>query len=145
MRTINLIFVILVMASCTPKNNLEKVNSKKDLFGVWELKKFLIYENGELIKTKEVPEDFRSVKMFSKTKYMWSNKPADSLEWHAYGNYQVIGDTVLVENKEYSSRTMSGHSKKTKLKLILNDSTYTQISFDNNGLPFYGEQYQRVE
>lgn len=149
-KIISLLLFLLMFSACSKKSEngatdttlLEK--KEPGIQGVWDLVSTNSYENNKVADTFYLPPNPRMVKFFSKTKYMWSHKPKDSLEWHAYGTYSLLGDTLVLK-REYCSKTMEDHSSEVKLKLILKKDTFHQIHFDPNGQAFYAENYKRIE
>lgn len=149
-KTILIASSLLALSNCCTKNEQQQPAAvlatvqNTSIQGVWDLVSTYSYENSQVVDTFYVPPNPRMVKIFYKTKYMWSHKPKDSLEWHAFGTYEMVGDT-LIQKREYCSRPMEGHSVETKLKVILEKDTYTQIHFDPKGEAFYAENYKRIE
>lgn len=149
-KSILVLSLLFALSSCCSKNEHEHPatvsldSQEPSIQGVWDLESTYSYENNKVVDTFYVPPNPRMVRVFYKTKYMWSHKPKDSLEWHAFGTYELVGDT-LVQKREYCSKTMEGHSAITKLQIILEKDTYTQIHFDPNGEAFYAENYKRIE
>ncbi|UII81416.1 hypothetical protein [Flagellimonas sp. CMM7] len=149
-KTILLLLFLLMFSACSEKSKKDVTETpileKKEsgIEGVWDLVSTYSYENNKVVDTFYLPPNPRMVKFFSKTKYMWSHKPKDSLEWHAYGTYELLDDTLVLK-REYCSKTMEDHSPEVKLKLILKKDTFQQIHFDPNGQAFYAENYKRIE
>lgn len=122
----------------------ERVNLEPTLQGAWEVVSTVVYENGVAQDTFFLKPNMRMVKMFTKKKYMWTNQPKDSIEWHAFGSYELLGDT-LVERREYSSRSMQGHSSESRALIELTEETFHQTLLDPEGEAFYRENYKRID
>ncbi len=142
------ILISILLIACVDSNEAgtknENKNAKPTLQGAWEVVSTVMYENGVAQDTFFLKPNMRMVKLFTEKKYMWTNQPKDSIEWHAFGSYEIFGDT-LVERKEYSSRSMEGHSSESRALIELTEATFSQTLLDPKGEAFYQENYKRID
>lgn len=139
------LFIGIVLGACNaPRPKNEQVNFKPNLQGAWEVISTISYEKGIPQDTFFVSPNARMVKLFTQKKYMWTNQPKDSIEWHAFGSYEIVGDT-LVENKEYCSKSMAGHSSQSKALVEITPESFSQTLLDPKGEAFYRENYKRID
>jgi len=79
---------------------------------------------------------------------MWSRyNPTDTNEWFGYGTYSVK-DGMLEERLEYASNQMMeivDTVQVFRFELEIEKSSYSQISFDENGNKYNSENYDRIE
>ena len=138
------IWLSLVFISCENSKTNTTEKTEASIKGVWELTTKYFYENDIITDSVIVTSKNRHVKVFTVSKYMWTNMPTDSIDWHAYGTYDFDGKK-LVEHKEYSSLSMSTHSGSATCEIIIGDNSYTQIFIDSIKAPYYAEKYKRIE
>lgn len=144
-----------IFSSCKNESGNENNNSSKNypadeltLEGAWELVSFYNYVNNEVSDTIYRSDKLKQIKMYTKSKVMWSKSlPSDSLEWFGFGTYEY-SDSTLYEALDYGSKTMNQILKdKTEFqfRLLLEKDRFTQIEIDAEGNPIYGENYVRIE
>ena len=148
------IICIALIFSCnnnTSSANLDKAINKTEtptLKGAWELSSFLNYREDGTVDTIKSSNSFKQMKMFSKTKIMWSRlRTMDSLDWFGVGNY-TFKDGILTEVLDYGSKAMNSRIKAKKnfiFNIILEENTFTQIEYDSIGKPIYAEKYLRIK
>ncbi|NNL81594.1 MAG: hypothetical protein HKO67_13985 [Flavobacteriaceae bacterium] len=118
--------------------------------GVWELVSFYNYdEEGNVTDTLMANETNKQVKIYTETRIMWSRfNISDTIDWFGYGAYETT-DTSLVETLEYGSKSMNRVIEEEQnvfdFKLVLSEDTYSQITIDEDGDPFFAENYRRIE
>lgn len=115
-----------------------------DIRGVWDMTHRYFYEDGKLTETLIVKPENRQVKIYTQSKFMWSSKPRDSKDWHAYGNYSIDGET-LTETKDYAAQAMAAHSSKTVTRIEKTDTGFKQIFSGPDNVVFYAETFTRIE
>ncbi len=140
-----IICLIVVLISASSKENSYDQDS---LEGVWEMEHQYIYDNNEILDTLYNLNGYRQVKMYTKSKVMWTRyNPTDSNEWYGYGTYEIV-DGILEERLEYASNTMMkivDTVQVFRFKLELGKDTYSQITMDNEGKKYNSENYKRIE
>lgn len=108
---------------------------------------FYNYEDNKIKDSLKTNKGYRQVKMFNRNKVMWSKLvPADSIEWFGYGSYEAT-DSTLTEIMQYGSSVMNqviAEQKEFGYKLIVTDSTFSQIRTDEDGDMVYSENYRRI-
>jgi hypothetical protein len=118
------------------------------LEGAWELIDYHNYVDNEVSETYSQREGYRQVKMFTKTRIMWSRKvPIDSTEYFGYGSYKIV-DGLLIESLEYGSEAVLKAIDTMRIfsfELILNEKTYSQIEIGPEGDRIFSENYRRIE
>ncbi len=151
-----LIICISLLFSC--KDNSNQTNLKENtintdtktasLKGAWELTSFLNYREDGSVDTIKSSNSFKQIKMFSKTKIMWSRlRTTDSLDWFGVGDYS-FKDGILTEVLDYGSKAMNNRIKSKKkyfFNIQLNKNKFTQIETDSTGKPIYAETYLKIE
>ena len=80
---------------------------------------------------------------------MWSRfNISDTIDWFGYGSY-VTTDTSLTETLEYGSKSMNRVIEEEQnvfeFKLEISEDAYSQITLDDDGHPFFAENYRRIE
>lgn len=147
---------ITVIFSCnnnTSSANLDKTtnetsNETLTLEGAWELESFLNYRSDGVADTIKTSNTFKQMKMFSKSKIMWSRlRTGDSLDWFGVGDY-TFEDGILTENLEYGSKAMRYRIATNKVfdfEILINENSFTQIEKDSLGRPIYAENYIRAK
>ena len=117
------------------------------LEGNWEMIGFYNYEDNKIKDSFKTNNGHRQVKMYNRNKVMWSKLvPTDSIEWFGYGSYEAT-DSTLTEIMQYGSSVMNQvitEQKEFGYKLIVTDSTFSQIQTDENGDMVYSENYRRI-
>ena len=130
------------------KKTTEMHSSKLSLEGVWQLISFYNYGNNGTVDTIMSSNSYKQIKMYSKTKVMWSRfAESDSTDWFGYGNY-TITETSLTEALDYGSKSMNpviNERETFNFDLILKENTFTQIEKDQDGNPLIAENYIRIE
>jgi|GEM_PF-5541526 len=143
-----LILLGLMTMACNERKkesaNHISIKPKPSLQGAWEIVSTVVYKNSVPQDTILFPPDSRSVKMFTKNNYIWTTLPKDSIEWHAFGSYRIVGDT-LITNREYSSRSMNGHSSESRALIEITNESFSQTLLSPKGEKFYAEIYKRID
>jgi len=118
------------------------------LEGVWELVSFYNYGANGAVDTIKASKSYRQIKMYSKTKVMWSRfVESDSTDWFGYGTYSVA-DNILTEALDYGSKSMNpiiSEREEFEFNLILKKDKFSQIERDQDGNPLIAENYIRIE
>lgn len=149
MKTFLFLISLCLLLSCNnnPKNESALVE-EPTLDGVWKLTSFYNYLDDKIIDTIMASEEYKQIKIYHKSKVMWSRyREADTIDWFGYGDYS-IKDGYLTELIEFGSKSMNEAIKEQKefsFKLILEDDTFSQIQNDEEGNPIYAENYLRIE
>jgi hypothetical protein len=153
---INVTFIILfiLLFSCkeqteTAKDIVEvEIEEKASLEGTWEMIGLYNYKNNLVVDSFKTREGNRQVKMYTKSKVMWSKLVhADSTEYFAYGAY-TLNDSILKETLDYGSKTMNlviGERQDYIYKIVLEKDKFSQIEIDDDGNRIYSENYKRVD
>ncbi|MFT5847320.1 MAG: hypothetical protein ACJARX_000746 [Psychroserpens sp.] len=153
---INVTFIILfiLLFSCkeqteTVKDIVEvEIEEKASLEGTWEMIGLYNYKNNLVVDSFKTREGNRQVKMYTKSKVMWSKLVhADSTEYFAYGAY-TLNDSILKETLDYGSKTMNlviGERQDYIYKIVLEKDKFSQIEIDDDGNRIYSENYKRVD
>lgn len=146
--------VLIFLLSCKndkiPNENhiMEVVSSEKSLVGVWELVGFYNYKDNKIADSFMSSDSFRQIKIYTPTKVMWSRlNGLDSTDWFGYGDYKIT-DTTLTETIYYGSNSMNKAIEKSNefnFGLILNETTYSQIVYNEYGDRVLAENYIRKE
>ena len=130
------------------KNTNDSLSDDLTLEGVWELVSFYNYGNDSKIDTIMSSKSYRQIKMYSKTKVMWSRfVESDSTDWFGYGTYTNT-NTSLSEALDYGSKSMNpviSERESFNFDLILEKDKFTQIEMDEDGNPLIAENYIRIE
>jgi len=128
-----------------------EINTNKEeltLEGTWELVNYHNYVDNEVAETYGHREGYRQVKMFTKSRIMWSRKvPIDSTEYFGYGSYKIV-DGHLIESLEYGSEAVLKAIDTMRIfsfELILNENTYSQIEIGPEGDRIFSENYKKIE
>jgi len=153
----SLVFVSILLAFLFPcninaqndmKNTNDSLSDDLTLEGVWELVSFYNYGNDSKIDTIMSSKSYRQIKMYSKTKVMWSRfVESDSTDWFGYGTYTNT-NTSLSEALDYGSKSMNpviSERESFNFDLILEKDKFTQIEMDEDGNPLIAENYIRIE
>ncbi|MDU8886531.1 hypothetical protein RXV94_10200 [Yeosuana sp. MJ-SS3] len=118
------------------------------LEGVWELVSYYNYGDNGITDTIMSSKSYRQIKMYTKTKVMWSRfVESDTNDWFGYGTY-TNSDTSLTEALDYGSKTMNpviSERESFNFDLILEKDKFTQIEIDEDGNPLLAENYIRIE
>ncbi|WP_308990393.1 hypothetical protein QLS71_002780 [Mariniflexile litorale] len=148
MKTILFIFCASLFISCNNKNNIEPAIKDYSLEGAWELVSYLNYKEDGSVDTIKSSNAYKQMKMYSKTKIMWSRLRAwDSLDWFGVGDY-TFKDGILTEVLDYGSHAMNSRIKDKKkfvFDITIDENTFTQVEIDSSSNPIYAENYKRVE
>ena len=148
------LIVILAFASCNDNSKKANANVAEQeeikeytLEGAWEIDSYINYR-GDSVDTIHSSNDIKQMKMFSKTKVMWSKLRAwDSLDWFGVG-YYTYKDGILTEVLEYGSKPMRSRIASKvpfDFDIVIDENSYTQIETDSLGHPIYAETYHRVK
>ncbi|MBT8310982.1 MAG: hypothetical protein HKO72_05235 [Flavobacteriaceae bacterium] len=125
-----------------------KTEEALSLEGTWELVDYHNYVDNEVAETYGHREGYRQVKMFTKTRIMWSRKvPIDSTEYFGFGTYK-ISDGHLIESLECGSEAVLKAIDTMRIfsfELILTKDTYSQIEIGPEGDRIFSENYIRIE
>lgn len=118
------------------------------LEGAWELVSFYNYDDDGITDTIPATETNRQIKMYTATKVMWSRyNAADSTDWFGFGSY-TANDSILTEVLDFGSEAMLPVIKEQGefvFDLHLSENTFSQITIDDEGHPFFAENYKRIE
>ncbi|MDO7171550.1 hypothetical protein [Mariniflexile sp. AS56] len=148
MKTLLFIFCTSLLLSCNNKTTVEPPIKEHTLEGAWELVSFLNYKEDGSVDTINSSKDYKQMKMYSKTKIMWSRLRAwDSLDWFGVGDY-TFKDGTLTEVLDYGSKAMNIHIKKNNkyiFDITIDEESFTQVEIDSLGHPIYAENYKRIE
>ncbi len=158
MRTLVIIICIGIISFYSCKNEsseqagavAETESSKPSIRGVWELVSFYNYDqDGNVSDTLKASQTNKQVKIYTESKIMWSRfNINDTIDWFGYGTYTTT-DTSLIETLEYGSKSMNRVINEEQnvfdFKLILAEETFSQITLDDDGDPFFAENYRRIE
>ena len=157
MKALTYLFFPIVLFFFTGQNNnsldiatAEKASQNKELTleGTWELVDYHNYVDNEVAETYGHREGYRQVKMFTKTRIMWTRKvPLDSTEYFGYGTYKIVDDN-LVESLEYGSAAVLKAIDTMRIfsfELILTEDTFSQIEIGPEGDRIFSENYKRIE
>lgn len=129
----------------TEETSMEE--SKPTIKGVWELVSYYNYDDEGGIDTIKASATNKQIKMYSKSKIMWSRYNAtDSLDWFGFGDYTTT-DTSLKEVLDFGSKSMLNVIKEEgefNFNLVITDSTFSQITVDDEGNPLFAENYKRI-
>jgi len=135
-------------AQNTMKDSPSGSSDNLTLQGVWELVSFYNYGDKGVIDTIMSSKSNRQIKMYSKTKVMWSRfVESDSTDWFGYGNYSNT-DSTLTEALDYGSKSMNPIIREREefdFNLVLEKDRFSQIEIDENGNPLLAENYIRIE
>ena len=147
-KALGLALLMLIFISAT-KFASQKPENMHSIEGTWELESFYTYDNGVNISdTVPKADGYRQVKMYYNGRVMWTRySPKDSVEWFGYGSYRTPEDS-LIETLEYGSSSMMSALDTLRVfrfVLELNDNTYSQISFDEEGNKTFSENYRRID
>lgn len=123
-------------------------DSKQALVGTWELISFYMYDGTNVIDTVPTTDGYRQIKMYNeKGNIMWTRYvPKDSVEWFGYGTYTATENT-LTETLEYGSASMMkiiDTLRVFQFELQIQDSTFSQITLDEEGNRISSENYKRL-
>lgn len=123
-------------------------NNVLTIIGTWERTSYYNYGEGEVVDSFQSSETNKHIKIFTPTKVMWCrNNSADLTEWFGYGSY-TLNDSLLTETLEYGSKSMNVTPEGTSdytFKYNLEEDSYSQIRFDDDGHPIFAENYIRLE
>ena len=151
-----LLLCLFVIVSCDQSGKtadttaVEAEESGPTIQGVWELVSFYNYDDdGNVSDTLKASETNKQVKIYTETKIMWSRfNINDSIDWFGYGTYETT-DSSLTETLEYGSKSMNRVIEEEQnvfdFKLVITENTYSQITIDDDGEPFFAENYRRIE
>ena len=159
MKTCISFIILLLMISSCKENTTEindtldldpeiSINEKVSIEGTWEMIGLYNYKNNLVVDSFKTREGNRQVKMYTKSRVMWSKLvPADSTEYFAYGNY-FVNDSILSETLDYGSKTMNlviNERKNYVYKIVLEKDKFSQIEIDDEGNRIYSENYKRID
>jgi hypothetical protein len=137
--------LLLILVSATAPTSPDPMHS---LQGTWELQSFYNYEDQNISDTVPVAEGYRQVKMYYDGKVMWARiDPRAPIGRFGYGTYEIT-DTELIETIEFGDAEFMKALDTMRIfrfDLIIKDNTYSQVSIDENGVPFFSENYLRVK
>lgn len=143
-----LLFLSNADAQSTMSGSSEASSSDLSLEGVWELVSYYNYGNNGVIDTIMSSKSYRQIKMYSKTKVMWSRfVESDTNDWFGYGTYTNTNNS-LTEALDYGSKSMNpviSERETFNFDLILEKDKFTQIEIDEKGNPLLAENYIRIE
>lgn len=153
-----LLLTFMVLSTLTNCNNTSQpthlatketdTTKTHTLEGAWEINSYINYRGDGTVDTIYSSNEVKQMKMFSKTKVMWSKLRAwDSLDWFGVGDY-TYKDGILTEVLEYGSNPMKNRVASKipfDFDIIINQNSFTQIETDSLGQPIYAEIYNRVK
>jgi hypothetical protein len=140
----------LTFVNCNKNVNIveQEENKEYTLEGAWEIDSYINYRGDGNVDTINSSNEIKQMKMFSKTKVMWSKlREWDSLDWFGVGDY-TYKDGILIEVLEYGSKPMQNRVKSKKpfdFDIVIDENSFTQIETDSTGNPIYAETYHRVK
>lgn len=150
------IIIIGILSFTGCNNDVKQTNTVKQkenkelltLEGAWEIDSYINYRGDGKVDTINSSNEIKQMKMFSKTKVMWSKlREWDSLDWFGVGDY-TYKDGILIETLEYGSKPMRNRIASKEpfdFDIIINENSFTQIETDSMGNPIYAETYHRVK
>lgn len=149
------IMLIGLLAFISCNNNSKQTNTVEQennelltLEGAWEIESYINYRGDGNVDTINSSNEIKQMKMFSKTKVMWSKlREWDSLDWFGVGDY-TYKDGILTETLEYGSKPMRNRIASKEpfdFDIIISENSFTQIEMDSMGNPIYAETYHRVK
>lgn len=145
-KLLGLFFLMFILVSATIYTS-SKPDTMHTMEGTWELQSFYNW-NGEEVTTADLQEGYRQVKMYYNGKVMWSRTdPNDTVGRFGFGAYEIT-DNQLIETIEYGDYGMMRALQTLRnftFDLKLTDSTYSQITIDEEGNPTFSENYKRVD
>jgi ethanolamine utilization protein EutQ (cupin superfamily) len=151
---ITFIILFALLFSCKENTTIVEeavevaIVEKPSLEGAWEMIGLYNYKNNEVVDSFKTREGNRQIKMYTKSRVMWSKLvPADSTEYFAYGAYS-LNDSILKETLDYGSTTMNlviGERRDYIFKIVLEQDKFSQIEIDEDGDKIYSENYKRVD
>ncbi|WP_445956478.1 hypothetical protein [Yeosuana sp.] len=155
MKTILLLLSLTFVFSCKNNNdsNSDKMTNETSteeltMNGTWKQISFYNYVNNKVVDTIMSSDQNKQVKMYTKSKVMWSRfRDTDTIDWFGYGDYN-IHDGTLTEIIDYGSKAMNEAIKTQKkyvFKLQLEKDKFSQIQLDDDGNALYSENYVRIE
>jgi len=146
MKSVLFVLYTLFLVGCN--TTTQQTNPNAAIEGTWELIGFYNYQNNKVVDSFVPIKGYKQVKMYSKSKVMWSkNVPGDSTDWFGYGIYEISGDT-LIEVLDYGSQMMKkiiDQKEKFVYELFIDKNNFTQIEIDPEGNRIYAENYKRIE
>ncbi len=147
-KLLGLCFLMLILISSTKLTPSKLQTKANSLEGTWELMNRFNWDDGNVTDTIYNTNGYRQIKIYSKGKVMWTrHSPDDPNEWFGYGSYSNT-ENSLKEQLEYASKTMMAIQDTVqvfKFKLELHEDSYSQISLDKNGNPYFSENYRRID
>jgi len=154
MKTIfGLSLLLLILISASALNSSAPVSSAEaetmhSLQGTWELESFYNYEGQNVSDTVPVEKGYRQVKMYYNGRVMWSRiDPRAPIGRFGYGTYKITS-SELIETIEFGDAEFMKALDTMRIfrfNLELKDNTYSQISIDENGIPFFSENYKKID
>lgn len=145
-KLLGLFFIMMLLVSGTVFTS-SKPDTMHTMEGTWELQNFNNW-NGEEVTISELVEGYRQVKMYYNGKVMWSRTdPNDTVGRFGFGAYRIT-ENELIETIEYGDYGMMQALRTLRnftFQLELTDSTYSQITLDDEGNPVFSENYKRVD
>ncbi len=145
-KLLGLFFIMMLLVSGTVFTT-SKPDAMHTMEGTWELQSFNNW-NGEEVTTAELVEGYRQVKMYYNGKVMWSRTdPNDTVGRFGFGAYRITEDELIetIEYGDYSMMQALRTLRNFTFQLELTDSTYSQITLDDEGNPVFSENYKKVD
>jgi len=143
-----LFFLVGLFSFSSSSEREQQMIDLYNLEGVWELKHQFLYDHNEVSDTIFNQNGYRQIKVYSKGKVMWTRSdPADANEWFGYGTY-TIKNGILKEQLEFASAQMMkivDTTKVFKFELVMESSSYQQITLNKDGSYSNSENYKRIE
>ena len=144
--------LVIALMSCNDTSSESSADyaaedSGPTIEGVWELVSYYNYDDDGGIDTIKASATNKQIKMYSRSKIMWSRYNAtDSLDWFGFGDYTTT-DSSLTEVLDFGSKSMLRvieEEAEFNFDLVITDSTFSQITIDEDGNPFFAENYKRI-
>lgn len=141
------VILLLVFVSATSPNSTTPT-PMHSLQGTWELKSFYNYDGQNISDTIPVSEGYRQVKMYSRDRVIWARiDPRAPIGRFGYGTYEIT-PTELIEHIEFGDAEFMkalDTMRVFRFRLELKDNSFSQITVDENDMPTFSENYERVE
>ena len=143
-----LLILVFILVSATNMKEPD-VDNFHSIEGTWELVSFYNYDDGITISdTVQKSKGYRQVKMYYNGKVMWSRYVPDEPNGRfGYGSYYIT-ENELHETIIYGDAQMMkvlDTLTEFVFELDLENDTYSQISFDEDGKRTFSENYKRLD
>ena len=145
-KLLGLFFIMMFLVSGTVFTTSQP-DAMHTMEGTWELQSFNNWD-GEEVTTSDLVDGYRQVKMYYNGKVMWSRTdPNDTVGRFGFGAYKITEDQLIetIEYGDYGMMQALQTLRNFTFQLTLTDSTYSQITLDDEGNPVFSENYKRVD